>query len=134
MPLEIVPGTGLGPIRLGMRPADVRAVFPEATVYEDWMGGNLNGCLTYHGLLLKFDNCDTSGPLPEASLSEIEVHEREDVLLFGKSLAGWKDWSILQKLLMDRVHVERMPDNWYSVPGKFELAFDAEGILTSVVL
>ena len=38
--MDILPGQGIGPIRHGMRPAEVLAVFPEPQVYEDWMGGN----------------------------------------------------------------------------------------------
>jgi hypothetical protein len=108
MPLEIYPGEGLGPIRLGMHPAEAQEVFPEPFLYEDWMGGNLNDCLTYHGLLLKFSKCDSRAPLPDTYLDEIQIDEREDVFLFGKPLEEWRDWSILQKLLADNIHVEVM--------------------------
>ena len=65
--LDVIPGQGIGPVRLGMRPAEVLAVFFEPQVYEDWMGGNLNDALRFHGLRFHFTDCDARAPLPHPS-------------------------------------------------------------------
>ena len=39
--LIVHPGRGLGPIRLGMPPAEVLSHVGEEQAYEKWMGGNL---------------------------------------------------------------------------------------------
>jgi hypothetical protein len=67
--LDIHPGEGIGPIRHGMRPVEVLAVFPEPQVYKNWMGGNLNDALMFHGLRLHFTDCDTHAPLPNSTLN-----------------------------------------------------------------
>jgi hypothetical protein len=67
--LDIHPGVGIGPIRHGMRPAEVLAVFPEPQVYEDWMGGNLNDALLFRGLRLHFSKCDSRAPLADSTLN-----------------------------------------------------------------
>ncbi len=74
MKLDIHPGEGIGLVRFGMRPAEVLALFSEPQVYEDWMGGNLNDALLFHGLLLHFNECNRSGPLPSSTLSWVEVY------------------------------------------------------------
>ena len=89
--MDIVPGVGVGPIRLGMTPADVRRALPEPEAgWEPWAGGNCNDSLLFRGLRLRFSRCDGRGPLPDAVLWGIQVHRsREDAALLGRPLAGW---------------------------------------------
>jgi hypothetical protein len=87
--LEIVPLQGLGPIRFGMSPVEVRASFKSNEVYEDWMGGNLNDSILYSGIIFSFDRCDSQGPLPGSKLIRIIIHDRHDVLLWGSSMNKW---------------------------------------------
>jgi hypothetical protein len=87
--MEIELGKGIGPIRFGMTPAEVRAAFPEREAYEDWMGGNLNDALPYPGMIVGFDGCDARGPLADARVCELIVQGRRDLTLDGVPLHAW---------------------------------------------
>jgi hypothetical protein len=81
-----------------MRPAEVRAAFPERPVYEHWMGGNLNDALLYHGLRFHFSPCDVRGPVPNATLNWIVIHQRKDAYLFGRPVSAWTKEAVVQEL------------------------------------
>ena len=53
--MEVIPNIGVGPVRFGMSPAEVLTAIPEGQKYEEWMGGNRNDSLLFHGLILGFD-------------------------------------------------------------------------------
>ena len=89
MNLDILPWIGLGPLRFGMKPSEVRCAFKECHVYEEWMGGNLNDSLLYRGLILQFDKCDAYGPLEDSRFDGVKAKARKDIWLFGKRLASW---------------------------------------------
>ncbi|HKN65015.1 MAG TPA: hypothetical protein VJW73_01980, partial [Gemmatimonadaceae bacterium] len=74
-----------------MTPAEVRAALGEPEGYEEWMGGNLNDSLLFHGLICGFDECDAYGPLSGSALCElrISVPHRGDTVLWGRPLAQW---------------------------------------------
>src|SRR5947209_13438155 len=100
MRLDIRPGNGIGPIVAGMSPDDVIAAMPEDEgCYEEWMGGNLNNCLLYHGLCFHFDRCNTYGPETDSTLEMVVVHDRDDATLFGQPLHAWAKPAILQRLI-----------------------------------
>ena len=82
--MEIIPKVGLGPLRFGMAPDQVRALFSEQETYEDWMGGNLNDSILYRGLIIEFDLCDAWGPLAGSKFREVRLHRREDAILWGR--------------------------------------------------
>jgi hypothetical protein len=82
--LDIYPGVGIGPIRHGMRPADVMNVISEPQVYEEWMGGNLNDALLFRRLCLHFTACDSHAPLPDSTLNLIVIQQRPDAYLFDR--------------------------------------------------
>ena len=90
-PLELLPRRGIGTATFGMTPAEVRAAIREPEGYEEWMGGNLNDSLLFHGLICGFDQCDADGPLPDSAFRElrISVSHRGDITLWGRSLAEW---------------------------------------------
>lgn len=129
MRLEIVPGIGIGPVQRGMSPAAVLAVFPEDQRYEDWMGGNRNDSLLFHGLIFTFDKCNSSGPLQDARLEQIIVHRREDSTLYGRPVGSWDKHSILRRLRQEGHTVTEMPNGCLGIIGKLELDFAASGEL-----
>jgi len=88
--MEIIPKVGIGPLRFGMTPNQVRALFWEQETYEDWMGGNLNDSILYRGLIIEFDLCDTWGPLARSKFREVRLHRREDAILWGKKILDWR--------------------------------------------
>ena len=96
--LEVLPGIGLGSVLLGMTPAEVLQVFSEEQVYEEWMGGNLNGSYTFQGLLFHFSDCDSKAPLPDSKLVWIQIHGRNDVTLFGRSATEWTSEELIEEL------------------------------------
>jgi hypothetical protein len=87
--MEIIPKIGIGPLRFGMTPGQVRALFPEQETYEDWMGGNLNDSILYRGLIIEFDLCDSWGPLARSKFRGVRLHRREDAILWGKYILDW---------------------------------------------
>jgi hypothetical protein len=74
---------GLGPIRLGMRPNEVKTILGRTLTWEPWMGGNLNDCLYYPGIILYFDKYNGVGPLEDAQLIEIEINSQYPALWKG---------------------------------------------------
>jgi hypothetical protein len=132
--LEIIPGEGIGPIRRGMKPAEVLAVFTEPQVYEDWMGGNLNGSLIFHGICLEFTNCDAQTPLPQSTLDTIIVHGREDAHLFGRPISEWMKVELVEELRSRNYEPEFYPNGGIAVSSLIGLLFDDLGQLDWVNL
>ena len=127
--LDIHPGEGIGPIRHGMRPGELLAAFLEPQVYEDWMGGNLNDALFFHGLRLHFSNCDARTPLPSSTLNWIVIHQREDAYLFGRPVGEWTKDSVLQELRARGYDGQTPPNGDAEVPQQVGMSFDDDGRL-----
>jgi hypothetical protein len=122
--LDIHLGEGIGPIRHGMRPAEVHAVFPEHLIYEDWMGGNLNDALLFHGLRLHFSECDSSAPLPNSTLYWTVIHQREDAFLFDRPVSDWTKEEIMRELRTHGYEVLTPPNGDVEVDQKIGMSFD----------
>jgi len=127
--LNIFPGEGIGPIRLGMRPAEVLAVFPEPQVYEDWMGGNLNDALLFRGLRLHFSECDSRAPLRDSTLNWIVIHQRADAYLFGRKVSKWTKKRMLYALRVRGYDAQTPPNGDVDVYRKLGLSFNDDGRL-----
>jgi hypothetical protein len=130
--LDIHPGEGIGPIRLGMQPAEVLAVFPEPQVYEDWMGGNLNDALLFHGLRLHFSECDSRAPLRDSTLNWIVIHQRANAYLFGRPVRKWTKKRVLRALRVRGYDVQTPPNGDVYVYGQLALSFNDDGRLFRV--
>jgi hypothetical protein len=59
---KIIAKHKLGYLRFGMSPVQIKDLLGNQLVWENWMGGNLNNALCYHGLVLVFDLCNGAGP------------------------------------------------------------------------
>jgi hypothetical protein len=81
-----------------MSPAEVLANFPEEQKYEDWMGGNRNDSLLFHGLIFGFDRCDGFGPLADSRLVEFTIYGREDTELWGRGIGDWSKEAVADYL------------------------------------
>jgi hypothetical protein len=127
--LDIHPGVGIGPIRHGMRPAEVLAVFPEPQVYEHWMGGNLNDALLFRGLRLHFGKCDSHAPLPDSALNWVVIHQRPDACLFGRPVGAWTKESVLMELRAWGYDAQTLPNGDVDAYGQLGLSFDDDGRL-----
>lgn len=122
----ITPGEGLGEIRLGMTPAEVSRRMNEDELYEEWMGGNLNDCLCFHGLLFCFRECDSRSPLPHSPLYEITIGEREGVEICGRPLSDWTAEDLASALKSSGYEVFRW--TWgIDIPGKLHVRFATAG-------
>jgi len=120
--MEIIPNIGLGPLRFGMSPKQVRSLLDEPEVYEDWMGGNLNDSLLYKGMILGFDWHDAYGPLPFSEFRGAQINMREDVVVLGKRLLDWKKLSLTDRLEKESVAYELEACGDIRVP-EWSLAF-----------
>jgi hypothetical protein len=131
--LEIKPLEGVGSVTFGMTPDEVISILGAEQVYEPWMGGNLNHALLYHGLILMFDRCNSYGPLKDAQLTDIDVHQREDAILFGKPVSDWTKQDLLQHFEERGVESLTPPNGDIVVLQlKLEMSFDESGYLTYI--
>lgn len=78
--MEINPHQGVGPVKFGMSPKQVKKVMGREPVYEDWMGGNLNDSLLYPGMIISFDECDAKGPLPHSKVVGFRLNSVESLV------------------------------------------------------
>lgn len=122
--LTIDLGEGLGPIRLGMGPDEVIERFPEEQGYEEWMGGNLNNSLLFHGLIFQFDQCNSHAPLPRSKLNRIVIHQREDVFLFDRPMTAWTRGELEKELSLRGYNSEAGAGGDLNVPERIEFSFD----------
>jgi hypothetical protein len=126
--MEVIPNIGIGPVRFGMTPAEVIANFPDGQKYEDWMGGNRNDSLLFHGLILGFDSCDGDGPLADSRLVEFTIYGREDVRLWGQGLGDWSKEAVAEYLRRHGIPYEIHENGDWSVrPHSLAISFAEEG-------
>ena len=122
--LEIEPGRGVGPIILGMRKSEVRSVFNERVVYEDWMQQGSSDT-NFHGLRLDFAES------PSFRLIRITVHCREDATLFGRTLTRWKKSRLVLRFEESLIHYAVTNHGDLNVPG-MTLSFNEKNRLSWV--
>jgi len=89
-----------------MTPAEVLRVFPEEQRYEDWMGGNRNDALPYHGLIFGFNECNAAGPIERSRLVEVTIFGREDARLWGQRMSDWSRVSVTEYLERNNIRFE----------------------------
>lgn len=104
--MEIIPNLGVGSVRFGMSPTEVLAHFPEEQKYEDWMGGNRNDSVLFHGLIFGFDRCNSFGPLADSRLVEFTIYGRGDVQLWGREVGDWSMETVVEYLERHNVPYE----------------------------
>jgi hypothetical protein len=112
-----------------MRPAEVLAAFPEPQLFEEWMGGNLNDALLFHGLRLHFSDCDSRAPLPDSTLNWIVIHQRPDAYLFGRPVSEWTKEAVVRELREREYDVQLPPNGDVDVPRQIGMSFDEDGRL-----
>lgn len=125
--MDITPNVGIGAVRFGMNPAEVVALFPEAQMYEDWMGGNLNGSLLYQGIILGFDKYDGVGPLLNSRLVEIRMFGRKDAVLWGQPVDTWTKEAIAEYSDQHKIAYKYQPNGDVLVDATLSLSFDEQG-------
>jgi hypothetical protein len=64
---------GVGAVRFGMNPSQVKKLLGDTLVWEEWMGGNLNDAIYYQGIVLFFDDHESVGPRTHSRLEQVAV-------------------------------------------------------------
>ena len=85
--MEIYPNKGIGSIKFGMNPAAVKKLMGSDSIYEEWMGGNLNDTLFYSDLIVGFNDCDEDEPLPNSQVVEFRANASDRIKFDGICLA-----------------------------------------------
>ncbi|MEM6274948.1 MAG: hypothetical protein AAF735_06875 [Myxococcota bacterium] len=127
---EIALGHGLGPVRFGMSPAEVKRIHGTSGEVEEWMGGNRNDCLCYPGVLFGFDRCDSSGPTADGKLELVELYRHPDATLFGRPMGTWLRDELYVELKRQGLDPKRVPSGDIQVASMiFEAGFDENEVL-----
>jgi hypothetical protein len=129
--LTILPGIGVGPIRLGMSREEFLFWFKEPWDSSGWDDGNLDDFMLYRGLRVEFSKYTEYGSLSEERLYSIEVLPRPDVRLFGRRLEEWQ-WSELFNYLESVGYTPRCLNGDIEVRNpNMVMSFDETGLLYS---
>ena len=64
---------GIGAVRFGMRPSQVKELLGQTMTWEEWMNGNINDALYYPGIILFFDDHRAEGPTADSRLEQVAV-------------------------------------------------------------
>jgi hypothetical protein len=123
----LIPPRQFGPISLGCSPASIYREFGYELTWEEWMGGNRNGDLYYHGLVFVFDACDAQEPLTDSKLKVVNGLAREDVVFRDRPLRSWTKTEIEQLLEVERLSFRQLIDGLEVEDWNFEFSFDENG-------
>jgi hypothetical protein len=125
--MQLLPKIGLGEVRFGMTPDEVQKALNEPQKYEEWMSGNLNDSLLFHGIIFGFREHNTFGPLPDAKLCEIRISGREDLILWGKPIRDWNKTTLAQYLNENKIWFQEVANgDWSCNTLWLSLSFDKE--------
>lgn len=131
--MELIPKIGIGPLRFGMRPSEVKDVLGPEHGYESWMGGNLNDSLLYSGMILGFDRCDSRGPLNDSKLIEFRINQNADIHFLQKPVFKITGNEFCQTLEQHNINIEREPNGYMFLPElNIELEPDENGNIVSL--
>ena|SRR5258706_13563816 len=130
--MELIP-QGIGLIILGMPPAQVENILGKNHIYEDWMGGNLNGSLLYQGMVISFNRSDANKPLEDSQANEIWIHSNCPALLEGQDVFSLYKRDIEKILTTKEVNFESSNDIWVSEYG-WNFCFDENARVSDIYL
>ena len=130
--MELIPKVGLGQVRFGMRPSEVKTILGPGNHYELWMGGNLNDSLLYPGIIASFDKCDSRGPLNDSKLVEFRINRNANIQFLNKPVFEVTEQELLQTLERNNIKIEKR--NGYLVLPELnvELEPDENGKIASL--
>ncbi|MCP5101665.1 MAG: hypothetical protein GY943_39490 [Chloroflexi bacterium] len=125
--MEIIPRQGIGNIKFGMNPFEVKEIMGSQLIWEEWMGGNNNDALYYPGLVFVFDKNDGRGPVETAQLIEIWTNESADLVFAGKKISETKKYQMEQILRSKDLSIVLREDEIYVNSCGLEMAFHKDG-------
>jgi len=131
--MKLLPTVGIGEIRFGMNPKEVATVFGSDTIWEQWMGGNLNDSLCYPGIIFYFDEHDTYGPLENGKLVQIEANASFPGTLFEAPLSALTRNDVLLHLRSRNLVAKEYPNGSLESPDlRVHWWFNEDGSLNIV--
>ncbi len=135
MPRELRPLEGIGAVRFGATPNEVRKEFGFNLVWEEWMGGNLNDSLYYPGVVFGFDDHDSHGPLESASLGSVRVNSKFPALLFELPLESLDRERVLAVLAARSIGTKAYPNLSIEAPSLgLHFGFCSDGSFEELVV
>lgn len=128
--LQLPLGRRSGILSLGQKPSEVMDLLGAPTAREDWMGGNLNEAITYPGLLLLFDECDATAPLPDSQLELVQAVDSSGLMVLGRRMNEWDNNKLQSRLTDEGWHVVRENHATLVLPEiGVGFSFDARGLV-----
>lgn len=85
---QILLDDGLGPIKFGFAPSEVKSICGSDLCYEDWMGGNLENCLYYKGVLVGFRGEVEDHPTENSHVCMFQVKTVHPLSLWGQEITS----------------------------------------------
>lgn len=98
---EISVTHGFGPIKFGATPSEVKLAWGAETLYEEWMGGNLENFLFFKGLLVGFRGEISDQPTENSFVCMFQVKTVHPLSLWGQQITGLSKAEI-EALLMSK--------------------------------
>lgn len=133
--MEINPLYGIGEVKFGMHPSEVKEIMGDKLTWEEWMGGNLNDAIYYPGIVFIFDKCDDRGPLEDASLIEIWTNKKNKELTFqGMSIYKLNKYQSEKFFKSRNLNYTVQESEIYVKDYNLEMAFEGDGTFSRLWL
>ena len=130
---EVSLENGLGPIKFGFRPNQVKSMLGSELHYEEWMGGNLENFLFYKGLLIGFKGEIESSPSEDSFVCMFQVKTTHPLYIWGKEITRATKPEISKMLAQQNIKFAMLTNgNFESEDGKLQFNFDGAGVLDEV--
>jgi hypothetical protein len=123
---------GVGEVRFGMRPSQVKEIMGEILTWERWMNGNVNDALYYPGIILFFDDHQSDGPTADSRLEQIAVRPPFPAQWRGVEISHLTRM-VVANLLNDDAKSRDLAEGASELTGpRFHAFFGSSGELTEV--
>ena len=80
---------GIGAIKFGMKPSEVKSILGSSLYYEDWMGGNLENFLFYKGLMIGFSGECHETPTENSAVCLFQIKNQSPLVVFGEDVFNY---------------------------------------------
>ncbi len=130
MEYEVDLSNGLGEVRFGMRPSEVENILGPDQIFEDWMGGNLEGFYFYKGLLIGFSGGSDECPDENSEVCLFTVKPEHDLILWGINISRCSISELKDLLVSEKIDYKLIGNNIVqSESGKLQFNYSAAGNL-----
>ena len=119
---EININNGIGEIKFGMNPSQVKHILGEKLQYEEWMGGNLENFLFYEGILIGFEGEIDEHPTNNSFVCMFQIKNKLSPSIFGVNIENYSKIEIKELLNKQNLKNNEITSNIIQVTNK-ELQF-----------